>query len=285
MAFTSSAPLGQGSQGTVKSVRLRHTRGEFAAKFVDRRRLIQFENELKVLRRLDHKHLIELCGSYSDEENLVFLLQPVAQTDLQALLAAHPKDIDLTPFHGCLAAGVSWLHANDIRHRDIKPANILVHRNGVRICDFGSALDSSCRDTSQTEGQPRGNTSQYLSPEAAHHQKRDEKSDIWSLGTVFLELMTVDAGKALSDLHGFLRSRSQIGGPVAESYIPYWVSPELLIEWTTMLGNDDERQQKPTSWAREMVSTSTPLVCWSVVLIALRSSTTNLVIVPQPKIY
>jgi serine/threonine protein kinase len=285
MALRSSVTLGRGSQGIVKLVRLRDTRGEFAAKFVTRRRLIQFENELKVLRRLDHKHLVEFCGSYSDEEDLVFLLQPVAQTDLQTLLAAHPEDMDLTPFHGCLAAGVSWLHANDIRHRDIKPANILVHRNGVRICDFGSALDSSCRDTSQTEGQPRGNTSQYLSPEAAHHQKRDEKSDIWSLGTVFLELMTVDAGKALSDLHGFLRSRSQIGGPVAESYIPYWVSPELLIEWTTMLGNDDERQQKPTSWAREMVSTSTPLVCWSVVLIALRSSTTNLVIVPQPKIY
>jgi serine/threonine protein kinase len=246
------SPLGHGSQGIVRSVHFPYNRGgSFAAKFIRRDRLTQFKNELEILRRLEHKHVIEFWGSYSDEKTFAFLFKPVARTDLRAYLAEPPQHpSDLSQFHGCLAAGVRWLHEHDIRHKDIKPGNILIHGTTVLICDFGSALDSSRRDTSQTEGPTGEITRQYLSPEAAHYQPRNEKSDIWSLGTVCLELMTIEAGISLSELHAFLSGKPNVTHC-------YWVRPELLSEWITRLEEEDGHQQVPAQWVRQMVSTDT----------------------------
>ena len=82
-----------------------------------------------------------------------------------------------------IAFGLYILHSNNIIHNDIKPSNILIdQKGGVTICDFGSATYKNEDSFSYTR--------YYASPEFLNDTniRRDEKSDIWALGVILVEL-------------------------------------------------------------------------------------------------
>jgi serine/threonine protein kinase/tetratricopeptide (TPR) repeat protein len=88
-----------------------------------------------------------------------------------------------------IAEGLSKAHGRGLVHRDIKPANIIYTRDRqIKILDFGLA---KLVDTAGTETEnERSGTIYYMSPEQVQGQVVDERSDIWSLGVVFYELLT-----------------------------------------------------------------------------------------------
>jgi serine/threonine protein kinase len=99
----------------------------------------------------------------------------------------------LTTIHhayGCLASGLAFMHAHRIRHRDIKPENILIHSSAVFYADFGISRDYSGRADSATDGMPGAFTARYCAPEVQDQGRRTWKSDVFSLGVVFLLLYT-----------------------------------------------------------------------------------------------
>jgi serine/threonine protein kinase len=106
---------------------------------------------------------------------------------------------------GCLASGLAFIHKQTIRHKDIKPQNILIHEGNVLYTDFGFSLDHSALGRSTTTGRPDAFTRRYCAPEVAEHDKRNSKSDIFSLGCVFAEITTA--------LYPFLNQESLIEGP------------------------------------------------------------------------
>jgi hypothetical protein len=88
------------------------------------------------------------------------------------------------------AAGLAAAHAQGLVHRDIKPANILLE-NGierVKITDFG--LARAAADASLTHSGVVAGTPQYMSPEQARGERPDERSDLFSLGSVLYALCT-----------------------------------------------------------------------------------------------
>lgn len=89
-----------------------------------------------------------------------------------------------------VAEAIAAAHALGVYHRDLKPANLIVDsQGGVHILDFGLAIDDETQ--LQLRGQVAG-TAAYMSPEQlrgdAHHL--DGRTDIWSLGVMFYELLT-----------------------------------------------------------------------------------------------
>ena len=90
-----------------------------------------------------------------------------------------------------VAEALDYAHRQGVVHRDIKPANIMVTTNGtVKVMDFGIARITSSKKT-QT-GTVMGSPS-YMSPEQVSGAKVDGRSDIFSLGVVLFELLTVTA--------------------------------------------------------------------------------------------
>ena len=98
-------------------------------------------------------------------------------------------------YFGCLAQAVAYLHRSSvrIRHKDIKPENIVIDQFGQPVLtDFGL---SKHFETGQHSDGPTGKTLKYADPEAMHETTRDERSDIFSLGCVYLEMATVLLGR------------------------------------------------------------------------------------------
>jgi len=101
----------------------------------------------------------------------------------------------LHTYFGCLAQAVAYLHRSSvrIRHKDIKPENVVIDHFGLPLLtDFGL---SKHFETGHHSDGPTAKTMKYADPEAMHETMRDERSDIFSLGCVYLEMATVIIGR------------------------------------------------------------------------------------------
>ncbi|KAL8732934.1 MAG: hypothetical protein Q9181_003768 [Wetmoreana brouardii] len=211
--------LGRGGYGSVDMVWSRMSFRCFARKQFLRKRsakedqtvLKMFENELANIKRLSHEHLVKVVGSYTDQRSFAFLMDLVADMNLLTLLEQYNRlqndwSPSLRSYFGCLANAVAHLHTQRIRHRDLKPANILIKDFKVYIADFGSALDwsNTTKDTTAEASVPA--TARYMSPEVANRTPRNSASDMWSLGVVYLEMVTVLRGRSLASLMKFMEN-------------------------------------------------------------------------------
>ena len=88
------------------------------------------------------------------------------------------------------AEALQAAHESRVIHRDLKPANLFLQNNGqLKICDFGIARIAGATDGLTMAGHVIG-TAQYMSPEQCEGRQIDERSDLYSLGCVFYELLT-----------------------------------------------------------------------------------------------
>ena len=213
------AILGHGGSAVVEKVRDSVTQLVYARKVfrVLSRRLDLvselYQREVQIIRRLaPHHHVIRVFATYRIKRELAVILEPVADGgDLASYLSSfrdlgttdplrlERQDVLLRAF-GCLAVGLSHLHECNIRHKDIKPHNILIHEDSIIYTDFGVARDYN-GDNSTTDGHPGSFTMRYCSPEVADHDTRNRKSDVFSLGCVFLEILaSLHPGERLDEL-------------------------------------------------------------------------------------
>ncbi|HXE40601.1 MAG TPA: serine/threonine-protein kinase [Azonexus sp.] len=117
-----------------------------------------------------------------------------------------------------IADGLAFAHANEVVHRDIKPANIIVFDNGtVKIADFGVA---SMPSASHTVAGTAFGSPKYMSPEQVTGKKVDGRSDIFSLGATFYEMLVGRPAFSGDDLNAILYQVLNSAPPLPSSYCP-----------------------------------------------------------------
>jgi serine/threonine protein kinase len=208
--------LGAGAFGQVNRVLSLVGVNEYARKRIPRQKLFgnaskvaveSFLDELRILKKLKHRHIVELVGSYTDISYFGLLMTPIGNMDLAIFLGSHPENLTmkrstLRSFFGCLLVAVQFLHDSGVCHKVIKPQNIIIKGDRVLLTDLGISRESI--DTTSGFGP---HTPRYCAPEVVPHSCRNWSSDIWSRGCVFLEMASVIKDWSMDDMHSFMSSR------------------------------------------------------------------------------
>ncbi|KAK3337779.1 kinase-like domain-containing protein, partial [Cercophora scortea] len=205
---------------------------------------MSFEKELASLKKLRHRHVVQLRGSYTDSSSLGLLILPIADWNLREYLctedvAPEVRKRCLRHFFGCLATALAYIHSKGVRHKDIKPENVLISMSNVVIADFG---------TSKACGDPLKGTKMYWAPEVVDKQYRNESSDIWSLGCVFLEMANPLFNRTFNEMLAFF-SKNGTGNTETICY-----NPEAMRLWIeTLRGPFPETDTVALDWISWML--------------------------------
>ncbi|MFN2633493.1 MAG: serine/threonine-protein kinase [Thermoanaerobaculia bacterium] len=206
------APLAKGGMGEVYRARDTRLRREVALKLLsadganDDESLRRFQRETHVVAALNHPNILAIhdTGSHLGVPYAVTeLLQ--GETLADRLRSGPLAEKRATELACQMADGLSAAHAQGVVHRDIKPENIFLTNDGrAKILDFGIARverpttstplagsdGSSVRLSSQSSGRLLMGTAGYISPEQVRGRRADPRSDIFSLGAVYYEMLT-----------------------------------------------------------------------------------------------
>jgi serine/threonine-protein kinase len=163
----------------------------------------RFLREAQSAARLNHPNIITLFDFGEDQGKIYMAMELLEGSDLKDLIAGQGVGLeDKLGFMEQICDGLAFAHMQEVVHRDLKPANIHIQPNGqVKIMDFGLARlgTSEMTRTGMVMGTPH-----YMSPEQVKGKRADCRSDIFSLGAVFYELLTGHKPFDAESLHAVL---------------------------------------------------------------------------------
>lgn len=159
----------------------------------DEKMIERFRNELKLARKISHKHICRVYHLGDEEGSYYITMEYVPGEDLKSLIRkiGHLSVGKAVSIAKQCYEGLAEAHKLGIVHRDLKPQNLMIDEGGnVRIMDFGIARFQESRgitDTGTTLGTP-----EYMSPEQVEGEEVDPRSDIYSSGVILYEMLTGD---------------------------------------------------------------------------------------------
>ena len=153
--------------------------------------LRRFKQELILARQVTHKNVIRIFDLGQSDGVKFITMEYVEGRDIRALLSEKgkfpPNEAARIMLQICRALEAA--HGEQVIHRDLKPQNIMLDERGrVFVMDFGIARSAHLPGMTQT-GALIG-TPEYMSPEQARGETLDTRSDIFSLGVIFYEILT-----------------------------------------------------------------------------------------------
>ncbi|HMW35857.1 MAG TPA: serine/threonine-protein kinase [bacterium] len=152
----------------------------------------RFAQEAQSAGRLNHRNIVTVYD-VGEEEGLAYIaMEFIKGRPLDDLIAEkHPFTIEqIVDIMIQICEGLGYAHKNGVIHRDIKPANIVLTDDQIaKVTDFGIAKLTS---TSATQTGMVVGTPSYMSPEQITGRGVDNRSDIFSIGAVFYELLTYE---------------------------------------------------------------------------------------------
>jgi len=188
--------LGKGGMGTVYKVFDSEIKEKIALKLLkpevasDEDTVERFRNEMKLARKIGHKYVCRMYDLGRAEGNYFITMEYVPGEDLKSFIR---RSGQLTVGKAVYVArqvleGLAEAHRLGVVHRDLKPQNIMIDREGnARIMDFGIARSLKAKGI--TGAGVMIGTPEYMSPEQAEVKDVDQRSDIYSFGVIFYEML------------------------------------------------------------------------------------------------
>ena len=152
----------------------------------------RFSREAKILASLSHPNLITVYDYGEEKEMQYILMEYINGLTLRNYMRKYELNLEtIMKIMFEVSKGLQYLHQKKLVHRDLKPSNIMISEDGeVRIIDFGLAkstrnIHGSCTILGEVLGTP-----EYMSPEQTLGFAVDQRSDIYSLGVIFYEILS-----------------------------------------------------------------------------------------------
>ncbi len=212
----------------------------------------RFRREAQATGRINHPNAISVIDFGQTEDGTSYLvMQYVEGVSLRRVMERAGNKLPLNQFLHLakqICAGIAAAHKAGVVHRDIKPDNIMVEnvdgQEVARVLDFGIAkLKDNQQHTNLTETGALLGTPTYMSPEQCSGDKIDHRTDIYSLGIMFYQMLSGEVPfKAASAPGLIILHVTQAPKPLIEACPSL---PELLtrVIMQTLEKNPDRRQR------------------------------------------
>ena len=152
----------------------------------------RFRREEEIGLKLNHPYILKILPVEKKSRPYIAMEYLEGQTLSELLRSVHPlPEPDAVQIASRICTALSYMHQNGVVHRDLKPANIMLCNDGtIRIMDFGIAKSENSRRLTFVGFTPTMGTPDYMAPEQVKGSRGDERTDIYSLGTILYEMAT-----------------------------------------------------------------------------------------------
>ncbi len=197
--FAIDKELGAGAMGAVYRARYVKTGQVVAVKVMapglgdaNPNAVARFEREAAILKQLNHPNIVRLFGVGKYQGTRYYAMEYVVGESLDRVMSRRGRMTweEVVELGQQLCAALQHAHEAGVVHRDLKPSNLMILPDGtLKLTDFGIAKDLDV--TALTSANCTVGTASYMSPEQCRGERDiTHKSDLYSLGVVFYELIT-----------------------------------------------------------------------------------------------
>src|SRR5262245_24066671 len=196
--FVVEKEIGAGAMGTAYRGNYPKTGQKIALKIMlpgaaeNKNTADRFRREIDILKQLVHPNIVRILGDGKHNGQRFYAMEFIQGESLDRVLARRGRLSweEVVQYGQQLCSALQHAHEKGVIHRDLKPSNLMLLSDGtLKLTDFGIAKDLDV--TQLTEANCTVGTASYMSPEQCRGERiLTAKSDLYSLGIVFYELLT-----------------------------------------------------------------------------------------------
>jgi tRNA A-37 threonylcarbamoyl transferase component Bud32 len=149
----------------------------------------RFLQEYETISRIRHPNVVRILDFGVADDHAYIAMEYFPKGDLRTRMNEPIAPRLALEWLGQMASALEAVHACGVLHRDLKPGNVMLRADGsVALIDFGIAKYNQAQTSLTAAGAIFG-TPYYMSPEQGHGEPVDERSDLYSLGVIFYEML------------------------------------------------------------------------------------------------
>jgi eukaryotic-like serine/threonine-protein kinase len=149
----------------------------------------RFLQEYEIVAGLNHPNIVRIYDLGIADDHAYIAMEHFPAGDLRQRMKSSMSPETAVHYLAQIASALEAIHAVGVLHRDLKPANVMLRADGTLcLIDFGLAKANEL-DVELTGSREIFGTPYYMSPEQGHAELIDARSDLYSLGIVFYEML------------------------------------------------------------------------------------------------
>ena len=174
----------------------------------------RFLQEYEMIAEIDHPHIVRIYDLGVADDHAHIAMEYLDAGDLRQRINERILASVAVKYLREIASALAKIHSVGILHRDLKPGNIMLRRdNSIALIDFGLAKRLRLQMEITGSGEIFG-TPYYMSPEQGHGNAVDQRSDIYSLGVIFYEMLTGEKPYQAESAMGIIYKHAQAPIPL-----------------------------------------------------------------------
>jgi serine/threonine protein kinase len=195
----------------------------------------RFLQEYELIAEINHPNIVNIYDLGVGDDHAHIAMEYLGGGDLKQRIKEGVKEMQAVRYVKQIASALSRIHDVGILHRDLKPGNVMLRADdSVALIDFGLARRMRLRMELTDEGEIFG-TPYYMSPEQGHGAAVDHRSDIYSLGVIFYEMLTGQKPFRADTAMGIIYMHAQAPIPLLSSRLS-----KYQVVLNMMLAKDPE---------------------------------------------